>query len=97
VELALEVGIEESGVSVSTWSPRMFSREKVWTHSPGKLPDRFDYFEQERLPHQSDVGHWDADDSTALRQDSWLDWHPFAARNRFMGHTQWDSEKRGST
>jgi hypothetical protein len=38
-----------------------------------------------------------ADDSSALRQDSWQDWHPFAARNRFMGDTQWDGEKRGST
>jgi hypothetical protein len=87
----------ESGVSVSTCLPRLFSRAKIQAHSPGSYPDRFDCFGQGWPRHQSDAGHWDDDDSSALRQDSWQDWHPFAARNRFMGHTQWDGEKRGST
>jgi hypothetical protein len=93
VELALEVGLGESGASVSTWLPRVFSRKNTGS-LPGSYPDRFDYFGQEWPCYQSDVGHWDAD-SAVLRQDSRQDWHPFAARNPFIGHTQWDGDKRG--
>jgi hypothetical protein len=57
VELALEVGVGESGASVSTWLPRVFSRAKIWAHSPGSYPDRFDLFGQEWSRHQmSGVG-----------------------------------------
>jgi hypothetical protein len=65
VELALEVGVGESGASASTWLPRVFSRAKIRAHSPGSYPDRFDYFGQGEPRHQSDVGNWDADVSTA--------------------------------
>jgi hypothetical protein len=27
---------------VSTWLPRVFSRAKIWAHSPGSYLDRFD-------------------------------------------------------
>jgi hypothetical protein len=52
-------------------------------------------FGQEWSRHQPDIGHRDADDSSALQQDSWQDWHAFAARNRFMGDTSGDGKKRG--
>jgi hypothetical protein len=38
MELALEVGVRESGVSVSTWLPGLFSRPAIRADFPGKLP-----------------------------------------------------------